>query len=75
MRVQERKAVLDAYHLTAEQYSRNQLACDLRNRMLRLLNTEPLNTEHSKPLLIAIPNRNCLTHLVKQSACKELMLR
>jgi hypothetical protein len=48
MRVQERKAVLDAYHLTAEQYSRNQLACDLRNRILRLLNTEPLNTEHSK---------------------------
>ncbi len=37
-----------------------------------LLNTEPLNTEHSKRLLIAIPNRNCLTHLVKQSACKEL---
>ena len=57
-RVQERKAVLDAYHLTAEQYSRNQLACDLRNRMLRLLNTgrragaltpraEPLNTQNA----------------------------
>ncbi len=30
MRVQERKAVLDAYHLTAEQYTRNQLAYDLR---------------------------------------------
>jgi len=30
------------------------------------------NTGHSKNLLIAIPNRNCLTHLVKQSACKEL---
>ena len=46
------------------------------------LNAEPLNTEHSKCLsfdlealdrLIAIPNRNCLTHVVKQSACKELM--
>ena len=24
-------------------------------------------------LLIAIPKRNCLTHLVKQSACKELI--
>ena len=24
--------------------------------------------------LIAIPNRNCLTHLIKQSACKELSL-
>jgi len=46
-RVQERKAVLDACHLTAEQYSRNQLACDLRNRMLRLLNTEPLNTQNA----------------------------
>ncbi len=29
-------------------------------------------TEHSKRLLIAIPDRNCLTHLVKQSARKEL---
>jgi hypothetical protein len=27
-------------------------------------------SEHSKCLLIAIPHRNCLTHLVKQSACK-----
>ena len=27
-----------------------------------------------KSLLIAIPNRNCLTHLVKQSACKELII-
>jgi hypothetical protein len=24
--------------------------------------------------LIAIPNLNCLTHLIKQSACKELSL-
>ena len=24
----------------------------------------PLNAEHSKRLLIAIPNQNCLTHLV-----------
>ena len=40
--------------------------------VLPLLNTEPLNTEHSNRVLIAIPNRNCLTHLVKQSACKEL---
>jgi hypothetical protein len=32
----------------------------------------PLNPEHSKRLLIAIPNQNCLTHLVKQSTCKEL---
>ena len=32
----------------------------------------PLNAEHSKRLLVAIPNRNCLTHLAKQSACKEL---
>jgi len=40
-RVQERKAVLDAYHLTAEQYSPNQLAYDLRNHILRILNTEP----------------------------------
>jgi len=29
--------------------------------------------EHSKHLLIAIPNRNCLTHLGKQSACKDLI--
>ncbi len=71
-RVQERKAGLDADHHTAQQYSRKKLACDFRNRMLRLLNTEPLNTEHSKHLLIPIPNRNCLTHLVKQSACKEV---
>ncbi len=40
--------------------------------VLTLLNTEPLNTEHSKHLLIAIPNRNCLIHLGKDSACKEL---
>ena len=32
-----------------------------------------LNTEHSKHLLIAIPNENCLTHLVKLSAYKGLM--
>ncbi len=44
-----------------------------RVQELMLLNSEPLNTEHSKCLLIPIPNRNCLTHLVKQSACKELM--
>jgi len=30
--------------------------------------------EHSKCLLIAMPNRICLTHLVKQSAYKELMV-
>jgi hypothetical protein len=36
------------------------------------LNTEPLNTEHLKNRLIAIPNRKCLTYIVKQSACKEL---
>jgi len=46
-RVQERKAVLAAYYLTAEQYSRNQLAYDLRNRVLRFLNTEPLNTQNA----------------------------
>jgi hypothetical protein len=28
--------------------------------------------EHSKRLLIALPNQNCLTHLVKQSTGKEL---
>ena len=33
-----------------------------------------LNTEHLKDLLIAIPNRNCLTHLVKHSACKGLII-
>jgi len=32
----------------------------------------PLNAEHSKHLLIEIPNQNCLTYSVKQSACKEL---
>ena len=41
---------------------------------LSFLNSEPLNTEHSKRLLIAIPNRNCSTHLVKQSGCKELII-
>ena len=75
------KAVLDAYHLTAEKYTRNQseLSNSLENLpaksrliTLALLNTEPLNTEHSKRLLIPTLNRNCLTHLVKQSACKEL---
>ena len=29
--------------------------------------------KHSKSLLIAILNRNCLTQLVKQLACKELI--
>ena len=41
---------------------------------LSFLNSEPLNTEHSKRLLIAIPNRNCSTHLVKQSGRKELII-
>ena len=31
-----------------------------------------MNAEHSKRLLIAVPNRSYLMRLVKQSACKEL---
>ncbi len=48
------------------------LPAESRLILLPLLNTESLNTEHSKCLLNAIPNRNCLIHLVKQSAYKEL---
>ena len=48
------------------------LPAESRLIVLPQLNTEPLNTEHSKSLLIAISNQNCLTHFVKQSACKEL---
>ena len=36
------------------------------------LNSEPLNTEHTKRLLIATYNWKCLTHLVKQSACNQI---
>jgi len=39
----------------------------LKNSMLNL------HLLYSCFKLIAIPNRNCLTHLIKQSACKELM--
>ena len=34
--------------------------------------SRPRGSSHAKRLLIAIPNRNCLAHLVKQSACREV---
>jgi hypothetical protein len=38
-----------------------------------LLNSEPLNTEHSDHLWFVNARQICLTPLVKESPCKELI--